>query len=69
MKKFGIEVVKGNDSTLIKTFDTKEDGMIFGADYLKTMKREDGILSLFNAEFDENGQIVNNERRIYHVWY
>lgn len=69
MRKFGIEITKGNTETLIKTFDTKEEGMIFGAEYFKTMKREDGILTLFDAEFDENGQRVNQEERVFHVWY
>lgn len=69
MKKFAIEVTKGNTDTVIRTFETKEEAMQFGAEYFKTMPRDAGVLSCVEAEFDEIGQRVNNEERLYHTWY
>lgn len=69
MKKFGIEITKGNEEILVDTFDDKDEAMAFGADYFKTMKREDGVLTCFEGEFDELGNRVGDEERVCHVWY
>lgn len=69
MKKFGIEVTKGNTETIIKTFKTKEEAMQFGAEYFKTMPRDAGVLTCFEGDFDEQGNRMNNNERICHVWY
>ena len=69
MKKFAIEVTKGNTSTVIKTFETKEEAMQFGVEYFKTMPRDNGVLSCIETEFDESCQRVSNEALLYHVWY
>ena len=69
MKKFGIEITKGNEEILVDTFDDKDKAMSFGADYFKTMKREDGVLTCFEGEFDELGNRLGDEERVCHVWY
>lgn len=69
MKKFAIEVTKGNTSTVIKTFETKEEAMQFGAEYFKTMPRDAGVLTCFEGEFDEQENRTDNSERIFHVWY
>ncbi len=69
MIKFGIEVTKGNIETLIRTFDDHGEAMIFGNNYFAQMKKEDGILTCFSAEFDENNNKLSNVEKVYHVWF
>lgn len=69
MRKFGIEVTKGNAETVIKTFEDKDAAMEFGAKYFAKLPKGEGIVTCFAAEFDQNDQKVGNAESIYHVWY
>lgn len=69
MRKFGIEVTKGNVETAIKTFDDKESALAFGSKYFAELPKGEGIVTCFEAEFDQNDQKVGNAEKIYHVWY
>lgn len=68
MKKFAIEVTKGDTETVIAVRDTKEEARAFGDEYFKTMSRDQGILTLFSGEFDENNQRVNMSECVYYIW-
>lgn len=71
MMKYGIEITKDNTETVIMTFDLseKDTAMAYGENYFGSMKKGDGILTLFVGEFDEQGNRLSNEERICHVWY
>lgn len=69
MQKFGIEVTKGNTETVIETFETKEAAMDFGKDLFMRLQKGDGIVTCFEAEFDDQNRKVGTAERIYHVWY
>ena len=69
MRKFGIEVTKDNVETVIKTFEDKDAAMEFGAKYFAQLPKGEGIVTCFAANFDQNGQKVDNIEFTYHVWY
>lgn len=68
MKKFAVEITKGNTETVIAVRDTKEEAKAFGDEYFKTMSRDQGILTLFSGEFDEDNQRVDMSERVHHIW-
>ena len=68
MKRFAIEVVKGNGSRILGTYDTKEQGYEVGKSYVQALAGQGGLVTLVYADFDENNKPTSNERRIYEVW-
>lgn len=68
MKKFAIELTKGDDEIILALFDTKEEAMAAGEQYCKQYSREQGLVSCIFADFDEKGNRVGNSYRLYHSW-
>lgn len=68
MKKFAIELTKGNEETILALFDTKEEAMAAGEQYRKQYSREQGLINCILAEFDEKGNMVGNSYHLYHSW-
>lgn len=68
MKRFAIEVVKDNDSRILGTYDTKEQGYEVGKSYVQALAGQGGLVTLVYADFDENNKPTSNERRIFEVW-
>ena len=68
MRKFAVEITKGDTETVIAVCDTKEEAKAFGDEYFKTMTREQGILTLFAGEFDENDQRKDMREEIFKIW-
>lgn len=68
MKKFAIELTKGDDETILALFDTKEEAMAVGEQYRKQYTREQGLVSCILTDFDEKGNRVGNSYRLYHSW-
>lgn len=68
MKRFAIEIVKGNDTKILGTYDTKEQGFEAGRSYAQAFAGEDGVVTLIYADFDENNKPTSNEDRIFEVW-
>ena len=68
MRKFAVEITKGNTETVIAVRDTLEEARTFGDEYFKTMTKEQGILTLFAGEFDANDQRVDRREEIFHIW-
>lgn len=68
MKRFAIEIVKGNDTKILGAYDTKEQGFEAGRSYAQTLAGEGGVVTLIYADFDENNNQISNEERIFEVW-
>ena len=68
MKRFAIEIVRGNDTRLFGTYDTKEQGYEVGKSYAQDLAGVGGVIVLFRGEFDEKNNRLSNESRIYEIW-
>lgn len=68
MKRFAIEIVRGNEARLFGTYDTKEQGYEVGKSYSQALAGEGGIVVLFSGDFDEGNNRTSNASRIYEVW-
>ena len=68
MKRFAIEIVRGNDTRILGTYDTKEQGTEVGKSYAQALAGQSGLVTLVYADFDENNKRTSNDCRIYEVW-
>lgn len=68
MKKFAIEVTKGDVCTILKTFDDKESAMTAGVEFRKQYTREQGLLSCIEANFNENDQMIGSDFKLCYSW-
>ena len=68
MKRFAIEIVRGNDTRLLGTYDTKEQGYEVGKNYALALAGKGGVVVLFSEDFDEHNCPTSGESRIYEVW-
>ena len=68
MKRFAIEIVRGNDTRLLGTYDTKEQGYEVGKSYSQTLAGEGGVVVLFSGDFDEHNKRISNECRVFEIW-
>lgn len=68
MKRFAIEIVRGNDARILGTYDTKERGCEVGRSYAHALAGEGGVVTLIYADFDENNKRNSNEERIFEMW-
>ena len=68
MLKFAIELVKGDDRTILQLFDTKESAMAAGPIYRQRFTAGQGLIGCTSAEFDGNDQRINHCYRIHGAW-
>ena len=68
LKKFAVEITKGNTETVIAVRNTREEAEAFAEEYVKTMSKDQGLLTLFSGEFDENDQRIDMNERILRIW-
>ena len=68
MKKYAIEIVRGNDTRVLGTYDTKEQGCEVGKSYARALTGEIGVVALVYGEFDEQNKPLSNEKQIFEVW-
>ena len=68
MLKFAIELVKGDDRTVLQLFDTKESAMAAGPLYRSRYAPTQGLIGCTSAEFDTNDQRINHFYRIHGAW-
>jgi hypothetical protein len=68
MKRFAIEIVRGNDTRILGTYDTKEQGQEVGRSYAQALAREGGLVTLIYADFNEHNKRTSNECRIFDIW-
>ena len=68
MKKYAIELTKGDNEIILETFESKEQAMAAGEGYRKKYTREQGLLSCILADFDEENNMIGNNYRLFHSW-
>ena len=68
MKRFAIEFVRGNDTRLFGTYDTKEQGYEVGKSYAQALAGEGGVVILVYRDFDEENKPTSNEEQIFEIW-
>lgn len=68
MKRFAIEIVRGNDTRLFGTYDTKEQGYEVGKSYAQALAGEGGVVILVYRDFDEENKPTSNEEQIFEIW-
>jgi hypothetical protein len=68
MKRFAIEVVKGNDTRILGTYDTKEQGYEVGKSYSRALAGQGGVVVLAYRDFDEDNKPTSNDEQIFEVW-
>ena len=68
MKKFAITLTKGDETTVLETFDSKEAALAAGPEYRKKYAREEGFISCELRDFDENGNMDKSKWRLYDGW-
>lgn len=68
MKKFAIELVKGDDRIVLQLFDTKESALAAGPMFRSHYAPAQGLIGCTSAEFDQNGHPIGNCYRIHGAW-
>ena len=68
MKRFAIEIVRGNDTRLFGTYDTKEQGYVVGESYAQALAGEGGVVILVYRDFDDDNKPTSNEEQIFEIW-
>lgn len=68
MKRYAIEIIRGNDTRLFGTYDTKEQGREVGRSYAQALAGEGGVVTLIYADFNENNKRTSYECRIFDIW-
>lgn len=69
MRRFIIEVTKGNTDTIIRDFETLQEAKQFGNEYILGMTRSQGILCCCAVDLDASGRRTSNAEEVYHVWH
>lgn len=69
MKRFAVEITKGNDEKLVKVTDNKDEAIDFGKQTFDRLAKGDGIVTCFVGNFDESGNRMDMAESIICVWY
>ncbi len=68
MNKFAIKLVKGDDNTILETFDTRQEALDAGPKYRAKYPREQGLISCIQANFDEEDHLVGTMYKLLDAW-
>lgn len=69
MRKFALKLTKGDTQKILLVCDSEEAAMQEGVKILDTLRKTDGLLSVIQADFDENNNIVGGGYKLFHAWY
>ena len=67
MKRYALKLTHGDDVKILAVFDDKSAAMAAGAEFRRTISRDEGLLSLIVAEFDDDGNMIGNAYRLLDV--
>ena len=67
MKMFAVTRVSGNKRSILGKYDTLSEAKAEG-ERIYQGSTERMMISLIEADFDENDQIVGHKYKLYHVW-
>jgi hypothetical protein len=68
MKRFAIEITQGNNTRILGTYDTKEQGYEVGRSYSQALSGSGGVVALVYRDFNEENKPTSNEEKIFEVW-
>jgi len=66
--KYAVKLTSGNNVKILNLFDSKDAALKFGESAMKDLKASDGLLSVIQAEFDSNNNIISGQYRLVHSW-
>lgn len=66
--KYALKLTRGDDVKILAVYDDKSAAMAAGAEYRKTISRDAGLLSLIEAEFDENNQMIGVAYKLHEIF-
>ena len=69
MKKFALELINGEEHTLLSTYSTKEDALAAGPIYRQRYSPRQGLIGCISSEFDCNDRQISSEYRIHGAWF
>lgn len=69
MRKFALKLTKGDTQKILLVCDSEDTAMQEGKKILGTLRKTDGLLSVIQADFDENNNIVGGGYKLFHAWY
>ena len=68
MRKFAVVKARGNEETIIRWCNSKDEAMQSGADYFETLPKGEGIVSVEELEPDRKERPIGGLRIIHYVW-
>ena len=66
--KYAVKLTSGNNVKILNLFDSKDAALKFGESAMKDLKASDGLLSVIQAEFDNDNSIIGGRYRLVHSW-
>ena len=69
MIKFALELINGDERTLLKTYSTKEDALAAGPVYRQCYSPRQGLIGCISSEFDQSDQRISSAYRIHGAWF
>lgn len=69
MVKFALELIKGEERTLLKTYNTKEDALAAGPIYRQRYSPRQGLIGCISSEYDHNDRQISDTYRIHGAWF
>ena len=66
--KYALKLTRGDDVKILAVYDDKSAAMAACAEYRKTISRDAGLLSLIEAEFDENNQMIGVAYKLHEIF-
>lgn len=64
MVKYAIKLTKDDDFKILGIYDAKEDAKEHGKAMRKVYSRDDGLISLIEADFDDDGNMIANRYKL-----
>lgn len=68
MGKYVIELIKGDNRTVLEICDTKEYAMERGLKYRGDYTREEGVIGCIFSNVDRDGNVDTSRYKIIHCW-
>ncbi|MBO5099575.1 MAG: hypothetical protein J6C16_05345 [Clostridia bacterium] len=69
MIKFALLLSKGDEETVLETFETKEEAIKRGNELHSQYTSDQGLLNCVATEIDENNKMTNpNRQRCFRAW-
>ena len=68
MKKYALKLTRGDDVKILAVYDDKPTALAAGAEYRKTISRDAGLLTLIEAEFNTDDNMIGEGYKLLEVF-